>query len=47
MNKNTLIFYDEPTRGLHPANIQKIMNVFDNLNGMGHTIVVADNHELA
>jgi excinuclease ABC subunit A len=39
----TLIVCDEPTAGLHPADIVRLIGCFDELLGIGHSIVVIDN----
>jgi excinuclease ABC subunit A len=36
---NTLILLDEPTGGLHPNNIDQLLNLFNNLVEAGNTIV--------
>lgn len=38
-----LIACDEPTAGLHPADIVQLARCFDELLGVGHSIVVIDN----
>lgn len=39
----TLIVCDEATVGLHPADISRLISCFDELLGIGHSIVVIDN----
>ncbi len=39
----TLIVCDEATVGLHPADINRLISCFDELLGIGHSIVVIDN----
>lgn len=39
----TLIACDEPTAGLHPADVTQLISCFDELLGIGHSIVVIDN----
>lgn len=39
----TLIVCDEATVGLHPADINRLIGCFDELLGIGHSIVVIDN----
>jgi excinuclease ABC subunit A len=40
---STLIVCDEATVGLHPADVTRLANCFDELLGIGHSIVVIDN----
>ena len=44
MNSNTLYILDEPTIGLHFADIQKLLDVLMRLVGMGNTIVVIEHN---
>jgi excinuclease ABC subunit A len=44
MNSNTLYILDEPTIGLHFADIQKLLDVLTRLAGMGNTIVVIEHN---
>jgi excinuclease ABC subunit A len=44
MNSNTLYILDEPTIGLHFADIQKLLDVLMRLAGMGNTIVVIEHN---
>lgn len=39
----TLIVCDEATNGLHPADVTRLIGCFDELLGIGHSIVVIDN----
>ena len=39
----TLIVCDEATNGLHPADVARLIGCFDELLGIGHSIVVVDN----
>ncbi|MEI8379551.1 MAG: hypothetical protein WCJ09_05455 [Planctomycetota bacterium] len=39
----TMIACDEPTAGLHPADVTRLIGCFDELLGIGHSIVVIDN----
>lgn len=39
----SLIVCDEPTTGLHPADVDRLINCFQELIASGHTLVVADN----
>lgn len=41
---HTLYFMDEPTTGLHSADVEKLVKAFENLIGQGHTIVVIEHH---
>lgn len=43
-NKQTLYILDEPTVGLHPYDIQKLMNIFHRLVQQGHTILVIEHN---
>ncbi|MDB5344448.1 MAG: hypothetical protein JWP89_2825 [Schlesneria sp.] len=40
---STLIVCDEATVGLHPADVSRLASCFDELLGIGHSIVVIDN----
>jgi excinuclease ABC subunit A len=44
MNSNTLYILDEPTIGLHFADIQKLLDVLTRLAEMGNTIVVIEHN---
>ncbi|MBS0205234.1 MAG: hypothetical protein JSS49_20205 [Planctomycetes bacterium] len=39
----TMIVCDEATVGLHPADVSRLVGCFDELLGIGHSIVVVDN----
>lgn len=39
----TLIACDEPSAGLHPADVARLIGCFEELLGIGHSIVVIDN----
>lgn len=43
--KGTLFVFDEPTTGLHPKDIRKLLGVFGNLMDAGGTIIVIE-HDL-
>ncbi len=43
-SKQTLYILDEPTVGLHPYDIQKLMNIFHRLVTQGHTILVIEHN---
>lgn len=40
----SLIICDEPTTGLHPADVRKLVACFHELIANGHTVVLADNN---
>ena len=42
----TLYFLDEPTTGLHPADIGKLMGVLNALVDAGNTVIVIDNLDI-
>ena len=39
----TLIVCDEPTVGLHPADVSRLVKCFDELLAIGHSLVIIDN----
>jgi excinuclease ABC subunit A len=41
-----LVVLDEPTAGLHPADTQRLLDVFDNLVTAGNTVVLAE-HDIS
>jgi excinuclease ABC subunit A len=41
----SLFLFDEPTRGLHPADVERLAGVFDRLVDAGHSLVVVE-HDL-
>lgn len=45
MQSGQFIMMDEPTTGLHPADIQKLVQAFDGLVDRGHTLVIVE-HDL-
>ena len=45
MNRGrTLYILDEPTTGLHPADIEKLMHVLQQLVDLGNTIVIIEHN---
>ncbi|MCA9259460.1 MAG: excinuclease ABC subunit A, partial [Planctomycetales bacterium] len=42
----TLFILDEPTAGLHHSDVTQLIDCFDSLLAMGHSLVVADHHPL-
>ncbi|MBF5051225.1 UvrABC system protein A [Candidatus Clavichlamydia salmonicola] len=42
--KKILYLLDEPTMGLHPEDINKLLNVFNTIIAEGHTIVYIEHH---
>lgn len=43
-NQHILFIFDEPTTGLHTADIEKLMTSFDELIACGHTIIVVEHN---
>ena len=43
--RGTLFVFDEPTTGLHPQDIRRLLHIFDRLIGAGGTVVVIE-HDL-
>jgi excinuclease ABC subunit A len=39
-----LYLFDEPTTGLHPDDVHRLMHVFDRLIAAGHTVVVVEHN---
>jgi excinuclease ABC subunit A len=39
-----LYLFDEPTRGLHPEDVERLRAVFDGLIAAGHTLVVVEHN---
>jgi excinuclease ABC subunit A len=40
----TLYLFDEPTMGLHPGEVDKLLSCFDRLTKKGHTIVIIEHN---
>ncbi len=41
---NFLYLLDEPTTGLHPQDIQKLLLIFKRLTALGHTVLLIEHH---
>src|ERR1700733_10044891 len=39
---NTLYVLDEPTTGLHPSDVEKLITQLDSLVGLGNTVIVVE-----
>ena len=42
--KPTMFIFDEPTTGLHPHDIKKLLDSFNRLIAAGHTIVIIEHN---
>ena len=40
--ERSVFIFDEPSRGLHFADVEKLLAVFKTLNNAGHTVVLAE-----
>lgn len=45
-NKKTLFIMEEPTTGLHGADVVKLLDCFDSLLAVGHSIIVVEHNPL-
>lgn len=43
-NKRTLFFFEEPTTGLHPADIETLLDCFSALLDVGHSLLVIEHN---
>lgn len=41
---NALFLFDEPTTGLHPEDIRKLINAFERLVEEGHSVLIIEHH---
>lgn len=41
---SSLYIFDEPTSGLHMADIERLLNVFDDLTRKGHTVIAVEHN---
>jgi excinuclease ABC subunit A len=44
MRNRTLFLIDEPTTGLHPTDVSRLLEVFNQLLTAGHSLIVIDHH---
>ncbi len=44
-SRKAIIFFDSPTHGLDPQNVENLLQLFDSLIKNGHTIVIAESEE--
>lgn len=44
-DKKTLFIFDEPTTGLHFHDIKKLLNAFDDLLVLGHSIIIVEHNQ--